>query len=635
MLAQLPGRLSRAIVRRLQRYREIRRAEQHYRRIASGRVDQTLLEPIVSGNGVGAHLGGWLSENRIGAYIEREAADIQGNDVRRAAFLAQADALVRGNLVVYDRHLSFGTVIDWNRDITADRAWPNKFFLRYRHELLGRSSETGDYRFTWELNRQQHLLVLAIAYRISGNARYAERSIADIESWIEQNPPFFSINWFSAMEVGLRMVSWTLAIAIVGKTSLPEQRYRNIMAALYQQLYFLQGNLSVALNAKDGDTKLKNNHTIVELCSTLVICDAFPGLAGGMPADLMASLSKHLVTELQRQTWPDGMHVEQSSSYLRFVTEAVLLVRMCCDLPELDKFIQGYYTILKGLEYAPDRIFLFGDEDNGHVMVAGYPVLPDGIADIHAMMASAYTDADRNTGGMTVLNDSGHWVARKELGGQSVCVYFRAGPMDFPDIRGYAPHAHCDLLGFLLAVNGKLWLVDGGTYSYRERGIADEFRSSVTHNTLRVEGFEQMLLTGAFNSAGHAAGKLEHVDENTVRGSMTITRQGRQATVTRTMQLDESLPGIRFNDEVSAPADSVINWYLNLHPEVEVNNTTMLTRKGSDIRVEVLGWDAPGEQAARYSPRYGVLQEGKRIVKQGRTGNAGQFALDWAITFRA
>ena len=67
----------------------------------------------------------------------------------------------------------------------------------------------GDHKVIWELNRHQHMVVLAQAWRLTNDTRYKNELFALLESWWLDNPVQRGINWASALEVAFRALSWT------------------------------------------------------------------------------------------------------------------------------------------------------------------------------------------------------------------------------------------------------------------------------------------------------------------------------------------------------------------------------------------------------------------------------------------
>ncbi len=92
-----------------------------------------------------------------------------------------------------------GREIDWHRDPVTGQIWEQRFWADYRplHDSEGRDS-----KIIHELNRHQHLPRLAKAYLLTGDERYAGEAVAQLNSWIDQNPPGRGINWQSSLEIG-------------------------------------------------------------------------------------------------------------------------------------------------------------------------------------------------------------------------------------------------------------------------------------------------------------------------------------------------------------------------------------------------------------------------------------------------
>jgi len=69
-----------------------------------------------------------------------------------------------------------------------------------------------DPKIIHELNRHQHLPRLAKAYLLTGDERYSSEAVAQLNIWIDQNPPGRGINWQSSLEIGIRAISWLWTI---------------------------------------------------------------------------------------------------------------------------------------------------------------------------------------------------------------------------------------------------------------------------------------------------------------------------------------------------------------------------------------------------------------------------------------
>ena len=105
-----------------------------------------------------------------------------------------------------------GPEIHWRRDYQHGKESGTGYFRRIPYLDF---AAVGDHKFIWELNRHQHLVLLAQAHRFTGNMAFTDEIFAQIESWLEQNPFQRGINWASALEVAFRALSLDLDLPFV------------------------------------------------------------------------------------------------------------------------------------------------------------------------------------------------------------------------------------------------------------------------------------------------------------------------------------------------------------------------------------------------------------------------------------
>jgi hypothetical protein len=125
---------------------------------------------------------------------------------------AAADAAIRADRILagsYDllgyQRLAFP---DWHSDPVHNRRAP----LVCWAEVPYLDPSIGDHKIIWELNRHQYWLQLGRAYWLTGDRRYAQAIVDQMENWLDSNPPLTGINWASMLEISLRTISWTMAI---------------------------------------------------------------------------------------------------------------------------------------------------------------------------------------------------------------------------------------------------------------------------------------------------------------------------------------------------------------------------------------------------------------------------------------
>src|SRR6516162_7412942 len=122
------------------------------------------------------------------------------------AILQKADRICehRFDLLGYEG-LHVGQDIDWQFDIVHRKRAPRKAWFRIHYLDF---EEVGDAKIIWELNRHQHLVTLAKAYRISGAEKYSRELFDQWYHWQHQNAYPIGINWASSLEVAFRSMAW-------------------------------------------------------------------------------------------------------------------------------------------------------------------------------------------------------------------------------------------------------------------------------------------------------------------------------------------------------------------------------------------------------------------------------------------
>lgn len=130
------------------------------------------------------------------------------------SLVAAADRIVAGHFSFFDLDdCELGNPPQWNRDPLTHRVAETRraATLDYRDERV-----VGNIKYLWEQNRHLHLPVLAQAYVLTGNSRYADTIRTHIDSWIEECPVGRGANWASALELGIRLINWSITWQLIG-----------------------------------------------------------------------------------------------------------------------------------------------------------------------------------------------------------------------------------------------------------------------------------------------------------------------------------------------------------------------------------------------------------------------------------
>ena len=89
---------------------------------------------------------------------------------------------------------------DWFRDpVTGRRSDPDQYAFRVDHRS---EEEVGNVKQVWELSRLQHLTLLATAWFLTKDERYAGRVADHLRSWWRENPFLSGVHWTSGIELG-------------------------------------------------------------------------------------------------------------------------------------------------------------------------------------------------------------------------------------------------------------------------------------------------------------------------------------------------------------------------------------------------------------------------------------------------
>src|SRR5947209_32135 len=165
--------------------------------------------------------------------------------------------------------VQYGPTIDWHLDAVHQRISPRRPW--YKIDYFD-ADAVGDPKITWELNRHQHLTVLAKAFRLSGNRKFAEEVVAQWYSWREQNRCPIGINWASSLEVAFRSMSWLWAWFLLKDTdTLPPDFASDLADGLSTAGRHIERYLSTYTSP--------NTHLLGEAVGLFFIGTLCPGLA--------------------------------------------------------------------------------------------------------------------------------------------------------------------------------------------------------------------------------------------------------------------------------------------------------------------------------------------------------------------
>ena len=503
----------------------------------------------------------------------------------RAALVADADRLLKGEWEMLGAVRTDMVQPDWFWDpVTGRRSSPDAyaFSLNQRDEAA-----VGNIKQVWEVNRLQHLTLLATAWFLTAEDAYAQRAADQLRSWLRENPFLSGVNWTSGIELGVRLINlaWIrrLLDSWPGVAALFEGSETTVRQIRWHQEY---------LAAFESRGSSANNHLIAEAAGQLAASCAFPWFPES-ERWRRSSLSL-LSRSLAANTFPSGVNRELASDYHGFVFELGTFAaaeasaagapvpaetwRLLCSMAD------AMAALVDCLGQPPRQ----GDSDEGRVVLLDAPdhnrwpallALGDGLFGRLPWWQELPPDAGRvllRSLAGDAAEVSGRPSARPDRFADAGISILRTGAASSPELwcrcdggpHGFlsiAAHAHADALSVEVRCAGVDVLADPGTYCYHgEPAWRSYFQSTIGHNTVEVGGRWQSERGGAFLWLKHAAGREISVVSDGDVASWTGEHDGyRPAVHRRSVRLDRAARVVEITDEISGgPRDVRVAFHL-------------------------------------------------------------------------
>jgi hypothetical protein len=402
----------------------------------------------------------------------------------------------RFSLMGYE--IETGPEIDWRRDYISGKSTGLDYFRLIPYLDFERA---GDHKPIWELNRHQHLVLLAQAWRITGRGEFYGEIERQLESWWAANPCGRGINWTSALEVAFRALSWIWVFHIAGERMSDGVR-RRLLESLYAHGRYLAGNLSVYFSP--------NTHLLGEAVTLHAIGTLFPEFPESKRWRREGSAVVR--AQMDAQVRADGSHFEQSTYYHVYALDMLLFAAVMEEMPpEYMAKLGCMAEYLDALLGPQRRLPFLGDDDGGRLFHpygardgfgrASLAAMARGPARDYAEMGAWWFGGEPSDGalaathGSRLFADAGIAIMRAG----DVHLVADAGP--FGD--GGAGHSHADTLSFVLRRGDEDLLIDAGTFTYlSDMKLRDWFRGTAAHNTTRIDGMSQATPEGPFRWSG-------------------------------------------------------------------------------------------------------------------------------------
>ena len=435
---------------------------------------------------------------------------------------------------IFEKSVDIFKPINWHEDVSTGKDFPKAF----AHDIDIRSDEFGSAKHVWEVNRQLFLVQLALLYKKSGSPKYLDLIFYHLANWKNENPYLCGVNWYSNIEVNLRLIQWAFCWKLLEMDSLLEDKenVREFVKNIWQPLIEVHAKYSYEHPSLYSSA---NNHLIAEYTGLFVAAVTWK-IPGAKKAERYARAG--LEREILKQNSEDGINREEAAEYIQFINDFFLIAAIFArnaGRPLSEAYHARLYKMAEYLNQMLDmggNYPMYGDGDDGFCLRATSerefnnftsqlatfatffkaPILKrkssvfdekcevllgkDGKAIFDALPPAGDPISSR------FYKESGHFFIRKVEPGKEIFFHFNAGNLGYLSI---AAHGHADALSFTLNVDGKPFFVDVGTFTYHTHKVwRSYFVGTLAHNTVRIDECDQATLAGPTMWLNHYRTKI-------------------------------------------------------------------------------------------------------------------------------
>lgn len=427
------------------------------------------------------------------AQLLRSAAPRAAEDARRAC---------QGVIPIFGRDLTLPSPLEWHQCADTGASWMKAPWWRVD---IRSGSRLGDVKWTWEVGRHRHLLILARAAHPDDNSSQELTTlVSQLRGWLYANPLEVGVHWYSNLEIALRGIVWLQILGLV-----EDQMPADLKADMAQHL--LHSGRHLYRDLPYTVSSMRNNHMLGDALGLMALGKAF-----GRPRWWRIG-HRLFESQLARHMRSDGSMIEDSLGYHRFVTEMLVVRVLLANAPDtVTSALRTSGEHLARLGVFEGPVPQYGDWDEGRVLgSSGDPLETAGSAALALALSgtgapAAWREAHdecawyapegepmRVPAAVADGRATGGGFARGARGGWT--VWLKAG--------GGTSHQHADLCSTLFRV-GEQWVVgDPGTGTYN--GPLEQrnaFRTSGAHSVLRLDGEDQLVPHRAFRWLHKATG---------------------------------------------------------------------------------------------------------------------------------
>lgn len=431
--------------------------------------------------------------------------------------LNNAARLLNNKFEIFGIFHQFHNDIDWNYSFMDNFSWP---YINSKEIGLDLSRKITDIKYNLEFNRHSFLFDLALAYYFTGNELYTEKILDLLLDWIKKNPVHFNLSWFGIIDTSIRVISWLFMLSLIkNSNALVESKLKTIFESLFQQTYYIIINLE----------KHTLNHYTCELFAIYLFSICFKGFKS---SDRWHTFSlKRLKNQLKLQTLLDGVNIERSINYHRFVLEIFTLFYLInpSNFSEKEKYLLNKMYSFLCFSIKPDlSLPLVGDSDDAHIIpkiffyqrnnneshlsllnIGSLLFKRGDLKYINQSLSPLFIfffglegykiftqlESFKPKSKYYYFHTGGYFIARSEYEENPNYIF-----VDMADFSPFGSHDHFDFANIIYSYRGKPILVDSGTFKYNvSLKMRNLFKGAQAHNLLYINNSVKLKSTGIFN----------------------------------------------------------------------------------------------------------------------------------------
>jgi asparagine synthase (glutamine-hydrolysing) len=449
------------------------------------------------------------------------------SDAREQLSAIAADA-VRGRVLAFGRWpAEHGNPPDWSLNPTNGERWSAR---THWSRALRDAARVGDIKLTWEIARFPHAYHMARAavHGASDADALAAALAKQIEDFVRKNPFGRGVHWNSSQEIVFRLMAWLFALSAFGADSPMGSAVPAITTAINDAAHHVERHIEYARKA------VYNNHLLSEAFGLLLAAEVLP--AAPRARRWRATGVDLLVEQADRQFYEDGGYIQQSHNYERVALQVYLWAIALHRATKSEVPAAWLQALARATDFlhaqqnpADGRLPNYGANDGALVS----PLTACDYSDFRPTLQAASIAARGER-----LYPSGPWdeEAAWFLGTDALQAPLRPAlrssvsfePTGFHVLRGrdeanFAAlrcgtvrdrFSQIDMLHLDVWWRGENVLADGGSYLYNgPKKWHDHFLRTASHNTVEVDGRDQMLHYRRFKTLYWTKAKLQRFDD--------------------------------------------------------------------------------------------------------------------------